>query len=103
MEYKLEITDRAHDDLDEILTYISDTLCAPMAAANLIKSFEDCYDLLKSNPLIYPVSIMPKLAKKKIRRAPVKNYLVLYNVDKSASVVYIYRIVYGARNYIELI
>ena len=103
MEYKLEITDRAHDDLDEILTYISETLCAPMAAASLIKSLEDCYDLLKSNPLIYPLSVIPKLAKKKIRRVPVKKYLVLYTVDKKASVVHIYRIVYGARNYIELI
>ena len=102
MAYSIDITDKAHDDLNEILSYIAETLCAPMAASNLAESIEECYDILKVNPLIYPLSNMPKLAKKKIRRIPVKNYLIIFKVDEAMDIVHILRVVYGARNYIDL-
>ena len=103
MEYKIKITTPAYEDLDEILTYITQELCAPAAASRFADALEDCYDNLKKNPLMYALADMPELAEKKYRRAPVKNFLVLYKVDETAKFVYIHRIFYGSRNYIDLI
>ena len=103
MEYRLEITDPAYEDLDEILTYITKKLYSPEGAARFAEAVNDCYGRLKKHPFMYALADMPELAKKDYRRAPVQNYLILYTVDESAKVVYIHRIFYGARNYIELI
>ena len=103
MDYKLKISEPAYEDLDEILTYIVNELCAPEAAARFANAVEDCYNRLKRNPLMYASADMSELAEKDYRRAPVKNHLILYKVNEATKVVYIHRIFYGARNYIELI
>lgn len=70
---------------------------------SITDAVKDCYDRLKKHPMMYALADMPELAEKDFRRAPVKNYLILYQVNEAAKVVYIHRIFYGARNYIELI
>jgi addiction module RelE/StbE family toxin len=103
MEYKLDITDSAHKDLDDIVTYIAETLYALEAAAHFVEAVEKCYDNLKAHPFMYAVADMPELAEKGYRRAPVKNYLILYKVDETTRTVCVHRIFYGSRNYIDLI
>ncbi|MCL2433271.1 MAG: type II toxin-antitoxin system RelE/ParE family toxin [Clostridia bacterium] len=103
MEYKLDISETAQKDLDEILTYITETLFAPDAAARFADEVETCYLRLQANPFIYAISHMPQLAKKGFRRAPVKNHLILYKIDEAKQIVYITRIFYGARNYTALV
>ena len=103
MDYRVDITDSAHNELSDIVEYIAETLCAPTAAAHFAEAVEKCYDNLKSQPFMYNVSDMPELAAKGYRRAPVKNYLILYRVDELVGLVRIHRIFYGARNYIDLI
>ncbi|MDR0489901.1 MAG: type II toxin-antitoxin system RelE/ParE family toxin [Oscillospiraceae bacterium] len=103
MEFKLDITDSAHKDFNDIVTYIAETLCAPAAAAHFMEAVEKCYDNLKARPLMYAAADMPELAEKGYRRAPVKNYLILYKVDETAKIVRVHRFFYGSRNYIDLI
>ena len=103
MVFRLEITDSAYKDLDDIVTYIAETLFAPVAAARFAEAVEKCYDNLKTQPFMYAAASMPELAGKGYRRAPVNNYLILYNVDEASKIVHIHRIFYGARNYIDLI
>ena len=103
MEYELDITVSAHNDLNEIVDYITETLYAPGAAAHFAEAVEKCYANLKEHPYMYAAAVMPELTEKGYRRAPVKNYLILYKVDETAKSVRIHRIFYGARNYIDLI
>lgn len=51
--YKLVVSELAHRDLDDIVSYIAIELTNPMAAANLLDEVEKCYDHLKNNPFIY--------------------------------------------------
>jgi addiction module RelE/StbE family toxin len=103
MEYRLDITDSALNDLNDIVSYIAETLYAPTAATHFTEAVEMCYDNLKSQPFMYAACDMPELAEKGYRRAPVKNYLILYKVDELVGIVRIHRIFYGARDYIDLI
>ncbi|MCL2343558.1 MAG: type II toxin-antitoxin system RelE/ParE family toxin [Firmicutes bacterium] len=103
MEFELNIADSAHEDLDEIVTYIAEVLYAPEAAIHFAEAVEKCYDRLRMYPLMYPIADIPELAEKGYRRVPVKNYLILYKVNEFAKLVRIYRIFYGARNYIDLL
>ncbi|GAB1475757.1 hypothetical protein MASR2M70_05890 [Bacillota bacterium] len=51
--YKIKVSELAHQDLDQIVSYIAINLVSPIAATNLIDKVEECYDYLKHNPLMY--------------------------------------------------
>jgi plasmid stabilization system protein ParE len=101
--YKLVISEVAHKDLDDIVSYILVELANPMAAANFLDKVEECYGYLKSNPLIYERCNDALLGKEGFRKAAIKNYILVYKVDEKTGVVNIYRFFYGAQDYIKLI
>lgn len=49
--YKLIVSKLAHEDLDNITSYITVQLENITAAANFLNEVEKCYGHLKSNPL----------------------------------------------------
>lgn len=51
--YKLVVSELAHRDLDDIVSYIAIELGNPIAAANFLDEVEKCYSHLKNNPFIY--------------------------------------------------
>ena len=101
--YRLVITELAHEDLDNIVSYIAVQLDNSMAAASLLDEVERCYGFLKSNPLMYERCHDARLEKEGYRKVTINNYVLVYKVDETSKTVIIYRFFYGAQNYILLI
>ncbi|MCR4436540.1 MAG: type II toxin-antitoxin system RelE/ParE family toxin [Clostridiales bacterium] len=101
--YKLIVTELAHQDLDNIVSYIAVQLANPAAASNFLDDVEKCYGYLKSNPMMYSRCHDSRLEKGGYRKAVVKNYIIVYKVDEDAKKVSILRFFYGAQDYNKLI
>ncbi len=101
--YKIFISELAHDDLENIVSYISIDLENPSAAANFLNEVEKCYNYLKNNPSMYEKCNDSILQKESYRKITIKNYVLIYKIDESKSVVIIYRIFYGGQDYLRLI
>ncbi|MDR1784861.1 MAG: type II toxin-antitoxin system RelE/ParE family toxin [Spirochaetaceae bacterium] len=88
-------------DLDAIVDYITYTLEAPHAAANLLDDLESAISRLKEFPHAHRLyrPLMPIPAQYRV--LTVHNYLVFYTVD--ANTVDIHRIIYKKRNLSQLI
>ena len=100
--YKLKITELAQNDLDSIIEYIAVQLANPIAAGDFLDEVEKCYSYLHSNPLMYPKCSDAKLEKEGYRKALVKNYIIFFKIFENEKKVIVYRIVYGARDYLKL-
>ena len=101
--YNVEISDRAENDLDNIITYISQNLVAPKAASDLADKIYDCYDNLESNPYMYSVCHDPRLHREGYRRALVKNYVVVFKIHDDINEVHVHAIFHGSQDYVNLI
>ena len=103
MGYELKITKLAEDDLDGIVSYIVNQLYNPQAASDLADEIARCYEVLRTSPLIYPLCQDRRLEREGYHRAIVKNFLVLFRVDEAEKRVTVYRVIYGARDYMKLL
>ena len=103
MVYKVVETQSAIKDLSEIISHIVVRLQNPQAASELADEISKCYTNLASIPNIYEMCNDARNRAKGYRRLVVKNYIVVYRVDEEEIVVYILRIFYGKRNYIEML
>lgn len=103
MEYKLRITNDAKCDIDDIISYIANELKNPIAADNLLTEIELSFDTISYNPFAFPLCNDKRLRDGGYRKINVKNYIVFYRVDELNSIVYIMRVIYGRRNYTEII
>ena len=104
MAYKVRIMEKAENDLSEIVTYISDTLCNPKAAASLLDEFRKEKDNIADNPYMYPLSNNPLLQEEGYHRFIFKkNFISLYLINDNEHIVSIMRIFYAKRDYANLI
>lgn len=103
MKYKIEITQEAERDFENIFTYISETLCNRKAAISMISLLDKNIRVLKDMPNSYPTAKDTYLKKMGIRFFAVKNYIVFYTVDDEEGKVYIVRILYGRRNWLKIL
>ena len=101
--YNVEVSKRAEDDLDNIITYISQNLSAPKAASDFADKIYDCYDNLENNPYIYSACNDSRLNKEGYRRALVKNYLVVFKIHEDNKAVHVHAIFHGSQDYVNLI
>lgn len=101
--YKIRVTELAHEDLEQIISYIACTLASPAAATAFADKVADCYSQLEKNPLMYELCRNDQLRKLFYRRAVIKKYIMVYRVEESSKTVYILRFFYGARDYEKLI
>ena len=101
--FRLVVSELAHSDLDNIISYIAVQLANPIAATDFLDEVEKCYGYLKSNPRIYERCYDARLAKEGYRKATIKSYVLVYKVDQSAKKVIIHRFFYGAQDYLRLI
>ena len=95
--YRIRYAPLAYEDLDEMDSYISNVLLNPQAALNLLDEMEESF------PLIGSEVEDPYLASKGYRKLAVQNYLVFHLVNKEQKEVVIMRIMYGAREYRNLL
>ncbi|MCK9268000.1 MAG: type II toxin-antitoxin system RelE/ParE family toxin [Alkaliphilus sp.] len=101
--YKINVSELAHKDLDQIVSYIAINLASPAAATNFLDKVEECYDYLKHNPLMYAKCQNIRLEKEGYRKIPIKNYILVYKINEKTKTVNILRFFYGAQDYLKLI
>lgn len=101
--YKLIVTEFAHQDLDNIISYISIQLANPAAADRFLDEVEGCYNFLIRNPMMYEKCRDTWLDAEGYRKAVINNYIAVYRIDEVKKTVIILRFFYGAQDYIKLI
>ena len=101
MAFNLFITQEAHDDTDTIAGYMVSELKNLAAASGFLDDVEEAYRNLKNNPHVYSLCSDARLAAAGIRKAVIKNYLILFRLDETRQTVFVLRIVYGGRNYAD--
>jgi plasmid stabilization system protein ParE len=78
IQYSVEISQTAQEDIRGIFHYISDTLLVPDTACGQIKRIRDAILSLKSMPERHALLSGGYLASKGIRRILAGNYLVFF-------------------------
>lgn len=101
--YKVVVTDQAKQDLNGIAHYIAVDLQEPITALNQIKRIRAEVFALESMPERYGLVQDEYLAAQGIRKVSVDNYLVFYTADKANQTVSIVRVLYGRRDWNNLI
>jgi len=104
MAYKVQMTESADKDLEEIADYIAIKLSNPKSATELLDEFLEKKKLLVKSPLIYPLCSNLRLQEEGYHRFLFKNnFIALYLINKDNKIVTIMRIFYAKRDYEKLI
>ena len=102
-EYKIEITARAKQDLREIHAYIAGNLKEPKTAERLLDKIESEILTLNDMPLRHAVERDEHVRLRNLRKLIVDNYLVFYTVGKKTETVFIIRVLYARRDWVNLL
>ncbi len=89
-------------EMRRIWEYISKDLYNPVAMKSLRKNVKTKIKNLNFSPKIYAEINKLDDLKRRYRRIPVKNYLLLYTIDDDSRVVYVSHMYYERRNYIDI-
>ena len=98
MAFRVEFSEQAAEDLDEIIRYISDELFNPHAAERFYQAVGEKLELLREQPYIFPLYHDEKLSAEGFRFIVIGNYLMFYLIDENTPVVNIARLLYGKRD-----
>lgn len=98
-QYKIEITQPAVQDLQDILDYISNTLREPAAAQRIYTSIKAEILSLASMPERNRIVDDEPYAAMGVRRLFAENYVVFYVVDKGRGSVHVLRVLYNRREW----
>lgn len=99
MDYKLIITDRAEELVDNLVGYLMYKLKNPDAALHLADELNVVYDRLEKNPYQYPESSDDFLRRRGYRDAllPEMSYRVVFRVEER--IVYIVGVFHDLEDY----
>ena len=100
-KYNIEYSKEAKEDLIGIKQYIKYNLQEPETANKLISKIRKSIKTLKENPEIYTIIDDDIIRKLEIRKLIVDNYIVFYRIKNDT--IEIVRIMYGRRNWINLL
>lgn len=103
MKYKIIRTDKADEQLREIIFYIADDSGSVDTALNYLDDIETAIHRLGEFPNCGSIPRYSVLRKQGYRVLIVERHLVFYKVDERNKVVTIYAIVDGRREYKNLI
>lgn len=102
-KYSYRFTEKAEQDFDEILRYISVDLANPAAAQKLGRKMFEQIDMVRA----FPESGAPVdnefLADKTVRKLLVDSYIIYYKAHYDEKIISVIRIVYGKRNLDEIL
>jgi toxin ParE1/3/4 len=93
--YRVIVSPRAFDDLDEILDYVKQV--SPANAAKVIDRLWAAVQRLNEMPHRYRVVQAMSRPSRAVRRMPVRPYLVYYRIDEAFHVVRVLTILHGHR------
>lgn len=96
--YSIIYAPQAFLDLTELYEYIRFTLQVPKTAEKQVNHIRSAVRSLETMPMRYPLVGWEPWCSKGIRRVPIDNYTVFYQVDENKTTVTIIRIFYSGRN-----
>lgn len=102
-KYNIEITELAEKDLYEIGWYIATELMEPAIAKKVVEKIGEAIFKLEELPLRNALVTDERLALRSIRKIVVDNYIVFYIVTEEHKTVTVVRILYGRRDWINLL
>jgi toxin ParE1/3/4 len=97
--YNLAIAEAAEADLEEIADYISHELKEPETALKQLTRIEEAMTTLEELPERHSLVQDKYLAAKGIRKLPIDNYLIFYNINKSINTINIARVLHERRDW----
>ena len=100
-KYNIEYSKESKQDLIGIKQYIKYNLQEPEIAQKLITKIRTQIDSLKYSPEIYAIIDEDIIKKLEIRKLIVDNYIVFFRIKNDS--IQIVRIMYGRRNWINLL
>ena len=101
--YKVQLTNKAQSDLQEITTYIAQNLRNSQAAHDFLDAAASLFDDLSQTPNKYSRVQEPYFHAQSICWASLKNYLAFYRVHDSEQQVNILLILYQKRNWQQVL
>ncbi|QAT39798.1 type II toxin-antitoxin system RelE/ParE family toxin [Clostridium sp. JN-9] len=101
--YNIQITEPAEKDLKEIAEYISKELLERETAKKVVSQIAKGINSLEDMPLRNALVADGRLANKGIRKIIVGNYVIFYSAAEEDKTVTIIRILYGRRDWINLL
>lgn len=103
MKYKVIRTDKADEQLREIIFYIADDSGSIDIALNYLDKIETAIKRLEDFPNSGSIPRYSVLKKQGYRVLIVERHLVFYKINDKEHVVTIYAVVYGRREYKNLL
>ena len=103
MKYNIVRTDKAEEQLREIIFYIADDSGSIDVALNYLDKIEKAIKCLKELPMSGSIPRYSILRKQGYRVLIVERHLLFYKIDENKKEVIIYAIVDGRREYKNLI
>lgn len=103
VEYRVDVSEPAENDIRNIIRYISAQFMAPATAAKMLDDIEEALGGLTEMPQKYPPVTDEKLASMGYRKLMIKNYIAFFTVDEKAKVVDVERILYARRDWISIL
>ncbi len=103
MKYKIVRTDKAEEQLRELIFYIADDSGSAETALNYLDKIEKAVRRLEDFPFSGSVPRYSILRKQNYRVLIVEKHLVFYKVNEKDAIVTIYAVVDGRREYRNLI
>ncbi len=101
--YRVIFTEMAETDLNEIYEYIATDLKAPIAAMSFTHSLEETFNLLAFLPNTHPKVRDYRLSAMGYRWLGIKNYMAFYTIDEQIKTVTVERILYGRRDWAQIL
>ena len=101
--YSVNITEPAETDLRDIARYIPSQLNAPTTALNMVRTIREAIAKLETGALLYPLVRDDRLAALGYRPLIIKNYIAFYVVNEKEKTVDVDRILYGRRDWQNLL
>ena len=102
LNFSLEITEAAREDIRKIHLYVAGKLRNPKAASKLADKIISSAESLTVSPKRYRVRRKDSKGHE-LRYMPVDNFMIIYSVDDSNNIVKVLHIVYGRRNLEDMI
>ena len=97
--YQVKLMDKARRDLDGIYAYIAGTFLEPDTAVKMIEALEEGILSLESMPYRCPERKQGIYANKGYRQLFVKNYTIVYRIDKASKSILVVTVRYSASEF----
>lgn len=101
--YRVEVSEATENDIIEIVRYIASQLSAPITALHMMELLEEAMEDLSDMPQRCAQVADEHLSQMGYRKLLVKSYVIFFSIDEKDKVVDIERILYGRRDWFQIL